>query len=352
MNSVHTTSVKNDLRLGSVREPSRRTLQDIADAAGLSKAATSYALRGIRGSVATQAKVREIADELGYTVDPVARALASGRTGNVAITGTLRDLYRQGMAVMLSTALSELGLSATIFDVDTSPEREEKALRALAASRADAVIALPVDPSAAYWAKLPTGIRVVSIGDALAARPDAACVLFDNAHGVSTALTHLAGLGHRSIGILTPTLSSTPGRPAEVLAATLGAAMNLDVTLASSAPSIDGAAGAARRLLSVTPRPTALFCLSDSLAFGAYHAAREMNLKVPEDLSILGFDDSALAPLVSPALTTFGWDEQAIVDAAAGYLAEPVENDSRPSTTSFRPEFIERASTGPPAVMR
>lgn len=335
-----------------MRESSRRTLQDVADAAGLSKAATSYALRGIRGSTATQAKVREIADELGYTVDPIARALANGRTGNVAITGTLRDLYRQGMAVMLSTALGELGLSATIFDVDASPEREERALRTLAASRADAVITLPVDPSAAYWAKLPTDIRIVSIGDALATRPDAACVLFDNAHGVSTALKHLAGLGHRSIGILTPSLPSTPGRPAEVLAQTLGAAMNLDVTVASSPPSIDGAAGATQQMLSVTPRPTALFCLSDSLAFGAYRTAREMNLKIPDDLSVLGFDDSALASLVSPALTTFGWDEQAIVDAAAGYLVEPAENGSQPNTTSFRPEFIERASTASPPAFR
>lgn len=335
-----------------VRESSRRTLQDIADAAGLSKAATSYALRGLRGSAATQAKVRKIADELGYTVDPIARALANGRTGNVAVIGTLRDLYRQGLAVMLSTALGELDLSATIFDVDASPEREESALRALAASRADAVITLPVDPSAAYWAELPADIRIVSIGDALPTRPDAACVLFDNAYGVSTALEHLAGLGHRSIGILAPSLPSTPGRPAEVLAETMGAAMNLDVTVASSPPSVAGAAGAAQQILSVTPRPTALFCLSDSIAFGAYHAAQEINLAIPDDLSVLGFDDSALASLVYPALTTFGWDEQAIVDAAVGYLAEPADDDSRPNSTSFRPKFIERASTAPPTTFR
>jgi LacI family transcriptional regulator len=192
----------------------------------------------------------------------------------------------------------------------------------------------------------------VSIGDALPTRPDAACVLFDNPYGVSTALEHLAGLGHRSIGILAPSLPSTPGRPAEVLGETLGAVMNLDVTVASSPPSVAGAAGAAHQMLSVTPRPTALFCLSDSIAFGAYHAAREMNLTVPDDLSVLGFDDSALASLVSPALTTFGWDEQAIVDAAVGYLAEPADGEARSNTTSFRPEFLERASTAPPPAFR
>ncbi|WP_028279877.1 LacI family DNA-binding transcriptional regulator [Arthrobacter sp. H5] len=321
----------------------RKTLQDIADAAGLSKAATSYALRGIRGSEKTQAKVRALADELGYSVDPIARALANGRSGNVAIVGSLRDMWRQGLAVMLSEALRENELASIIADVDSSPKREQEVLQALAGQRVDGAIALPVDPSAEYWGTVPADIRIVSIGDALSARPDAGCVLFDNEYGVGTALQHLADLGHRSVGLLAPSLPTTPGRPAELLARNLGDSMGLSVRVAYSPSTVTGAARAARELLAVTSHPTALFCLGDSIAFGAYSACRALGLAVPTDISILGFDDSELAPLVTPELTTFGWDEQAIVDAAVHSLA-----GDDPARVMFRPEFLQRGSTAPP----
>lgn len=333
---------------GGVTELQRRTLQDIADAAGLSKSATSYALRGLRGSEETKARVQAIASDLGYTADPIARALASGRTGNVAIVGSLRDMWQQGLTVMLSRALRDDELSSSIADVDASPQREAEVLRALAVQRVDGIIVLPVDPSAEYWADVPADIRVVSIGDALAARPTSGCVLFDNEYGVGTALGHLADLGHRAVGVLAPALPTTPGRPAELLAESLGAALGLRITITSSPASVAGAADAAGRLLGDSPRPTALFCLSDSIAFGAYRAARDLGLAIGGDISILGYDDSELAGLVQPELSTFGWDEQAIVEAAVDALADQSEDDAAPSPVRFRPEFIARNSTAAP----
>lgn len=322
----------------------RKTLQDIADAAGLSKTATSYALRGIRVSEETRVRVRAIAAELGYSVDPIARALASGRSGNIAIIGALQDRWRQGLAVMMSQALRERDLSALIADVDASPERERDALRSLSGQRVDGALVLPVDPSAQYWADLPSGLRIVSIGDALTQRPEAGSVLFDNEYGVGTALRHLADLGHRNVGFVAPALPTTPGRPAEVLAQKLAASMGVQVQMAYSSSTVSAAARTAHELLSARQRPTALFCLSDAIAFGAFSAARSIGLAVPDELSVLGFDDSELAPLVQPGLTTFGWDEQAIVDAAVLSLSEPGSGDR----VVFRPEFIERGSTAAP----
>lgn len=324
-------------------EPKRPTLRDIAQAAGLSKAATSYALRGLRGSDRTVARVQAIARDMGWSADPAARALAGGRSGNVAIIGSLGDLWRQGLAVMLSEALHQEGLFSAITDVDTSPVRERNALRSLPARRVDAAIVFPVDPSAPYWAEVPERIRLVSLGDALPHRPVARTVLFDNETGISTALNHLAGLGHRSVGLLAPSLPSTPGRPAQLLVEKLGAELGLDVVVGPSASSVAGAAEAAAILLALPARPTALLCLSDTLAFGAYRAARTRGLSIPGDVSILGFDDSELAPLVSPELTTFGWDETAIVAAAI----ESVVKDEAPASVAFRPEFLVRTSTGP-----
>ncbi|NJC22700.1 LacI family transcriptional regulator [Arthrobacter pigmenti] len=323
-------------------EPKRPTLRDVAQAAGLSKAATSYALRGLRGSEKTVARVRAIADELGWSADPVARALAGGRTGNVAILGSLGDLWRQGLAMMLSQALHERGMFSAIIDVDTSPKRESEVLASLAAQRLDAAIVLPVDPSAEYWVEVPERIRLISIGDALTLRPDARCVLFDNEYGIGTALGHLAEAGHRLIGLLVPSLPSTPGRPAQLLVEKLGAEMGLSVAVESSRSSVAGASEAASALLTRSRRPTALLCLGDSLAFGAYSAAQSLGISIPGDVSILGFDDSELAPLVSPQLSTFGWDERAIVAAAI----QGVADDDGPASTMFRPEFIVRGSTG------
>ena len=333
-----------------VKEPRRRTLQDVADAAGLSKAATSYALRGLRGSPETQSRVLRVASELGYTVDPVARALAGGRSSNVVIVGSLRDLWQQDLAVMLSRALAEQALSASIADVDASPAREEAVLAALNSRQVDAVVALPVDPSALYWADVPDDIRLVSIGDALTHRPDSPVVLFDNATGVGTGLRHLAELGHRTVGVLAPALPATPGRPAEMLATSLGAELGLVVTVTATPAAVGEAADATERLLRTAPRPTALLCLSDSIAFGAYAAARRVGLEVPLDLSVLGYDDSAMAPLVEPQLSTFAWDETAIVDAAVDALRAPLDElDAEPRRHVFRPDFMPRGSTASPA---
>ncbi|BBH70969.1 LacI family transcriptional regulator [Actinoplanes sp. OR16] len=331
--------------------PRRRTLQDLADAAGLSLAATSYALRGVRGSPATINRVRELADELGYTVDPIARALASGRTGTVGVSGSLRDLWQQDLSVMLTQSLRRRGRFATIADADADPTRERLIVEQFVAQRVDGAVVSPVDPSAEYWRLLDPAVAVVAIGDALTDRPGTGSVLFDNRYGVQTALAHLASLGHRRVGLLAPALPSTPGRPAEVLAVEVSAALGLDLVLVSAPAATAEAVAVLAGLLSATDRPTAVFCLSDSLAFAAYRAAREAGVPVPEDLSVIGYDDHQLAGLVSPGLTTMAWDEDAIVEAAVDQLLGLLD-DEIPQSPTFRPELIVRGSTAPPPASR
>ncbi|WP_369053794.1 LacI family DNA-binding transcriptional regulator [Kineococcus terrestris] len=329
----------------------RRTLQDVADAAGLSLAATSYALRGTRGAPATIERVRAVAAELGYRVDPIARALASGRTGTVGVAAALRDLWQQDLAVELNHALREHDLMAAIADSDADPAQERRVLEQFAAQRVDGVVAVPADPSADYWTLLDPGTALVTIGDALSARPDASAVLFDNRHGVSTSLRHLHGLGHRRVALLTPALPTTPGRPSQLLAQEVARELGLELTVAPSPASTAGAVAVARAALAAPERPTALFCLSDSLAYGAYRAARDAGLDVPGDVSVLGYDDQELAPLVAPPLTTTAWDEDAIVAAALEQLLRLLGAGERrpgpPGRVEFRPELVVRSSTGP-----
>ncbi|NAZ84188.1 substrate-binding domain-containing protein [Kineococcus sp. R8] len=326
----------------------RRTLQDVADAAGLSLAATSYALRGARGSAATIERVKAVAAELGYRVDPIARALASGRTGTVGISGSLRDLWQQDLSVMLTRELRRADRHATIADAAADPELERRVVEQFAAQRVDGVLVSPVDPSAAYWRLLDASVAVVSIGDALPGRPGSGSVLFDNRHGVTTALEHLRSLGHRRVALQTPSLPSTPGRPSQLLAVEVARRLGLELRVLPTADA--GGEAPLVRLLADPGRPSAVLCLSDSLAFGVYRSAQAAGLRIPQDLSVVGFDDHQLAGLVAPALTTMAWDEDAIVAAAVARLVAILDDgpDDAPPV-SFRPELVVRASTAAPA---
>ncbi|GAB3305888.1 LacI family DNA-binding transcriptional regulator [Epidermidibacterium keratini] len=322
------------------------TLQDVADAAELSKAATSYAMRGIKSAPHTQRRVQQIAREMGYHANRAAQVLAGGRTGVVAISASMRDMWQQGLVVMLAEALREHEYSVRIADVDADPHREADFL-ATVAREADGLLCLPADPTGSHWSELPDEVSVVCIGDTLIARPSAASVQFNNASGVRTAVEHLAALGHRAITVLTPNLLSTPGRAIEDDVLQAGQRTGTTITLQPVPPSSRGASKVVATLLERRDRPTAVMCLSDSSAFGVYRAAREVALTIPNDLSVLGYDDNELAGLVDPPLSTFGWDEDAIVASAIEALLACISGQA-PKSTVFAPEFISRGSSAAP----
>lgn len=324
----------------------RTTLNDVAEASGLSAATVSYALRGLQVPEETQARVREVARQLGYEVNPIARALASGRTGTVGVLfGSLEDLWQQTLAVGLSRALLDLDRYAIIADANGDPEREARLVRRLHDQQVDGILVSPLDPEADYWAELTESTAVVTIGDALPAAPDAGCVLFDNRRGVAIALGHLAELGHRRIAVFTPSLPRTPERPADLLATQIGAELGLQVTLVHSAASAASAAAAADLVLAAEDRPTAAFAMSDSMAYGVYLAAHRRELRIPQDLSVLGYDDHLTSQLVAPALTTLSWDEPGIVSAGVALMVSAIEVGNRHRREMFAPQLRKRAST-------
>ena len=331
-------------------ERRRPTLKDVAVATGLSPAAVSYALRGLQVPVETQERVRAAARELGYEVNPIARALASGRSGTVGVLcGSLADLWQQSLAVALSRGLMARDRYCIIADANGEPDRERRLALQLRDQQVDGVLVSPLDPAADYWGELSAAVPVVTIGDALATAPRAGCVLFDNRHGVGMALEHLAGLGHRRVAVLSHSLPSTPDRPAGTFATAYGEELGLDVVLVDSPASVAGAAEAASQVLGMADRPTAVFCLSDSMAYGCYLAAHRLGLTVPDQLSVLGYDNHETAELVVPPLSTFGWDGDGIVEAAVAQLVKAIETGGRRRTQTFRPEFVERGSTAAPS---
>jgi LacI family transcriptional regulator len=309
-------------------------------------------MRGVQTSPETQERVRQAAEELGYTGNAVARALARGSTGLVGVlSGSLEDLSEQRFVESLGRQLGGHDLHMLVVDARGEPERERMLARQLADQLVDGLIISPLDPSNPSWEDIAEALPVVTVGDALAG-PTVGQVLFDNRAGVGMVLDHLHALGHRRIAVMTPSRPSTPDRPAEVVVHELCEALGLDATVVNSPHSIEAATGVAAELLASDPRPTAVFCLSDSIACGVYAAAAARGLEIPRDLSVAGYDGHPIASVVAPPLTTVEWGMPDVAASAAVLLAAAVAGRPRSrSRVRVSPELIERASTGAPAVV-
>lgn len=327
----------------------RATIRDLAQATGLSPAAVSYALRGVQTSEETQERVRRAADELGYEAHPIARALASGRSGMVGLLcGSLEDLWQQSMAVGIGRGLLARERYALILDAAGDPARELLLAQQLRDQRVDGLIVQPLDPAAPLWQELSDTLPVVSIGDSLRGGRSAGEVIFDNRRGVTLALEHLHALGHRRICVLTPTRPSTPDRPAEVHVNAEAERLGLEVSVVTSPQALADATAVAVEVLSRAAPPTAMFCFSDSIAYGVYAATRELRLAVPGDVSVAGYDDHPMSALVTPPLTSVDWDIEGIVRAAVRLVVGSIEGKTRRRRIVHAPGLRTRDSTGPP----
>jgi LacI family transcriptional regulator len=309
----------------------RTTLRDVAELTGLSPAGVSYALRGQRVSAATAERVRDAADQIGFRSDPIARALRGGSSGIIGVIGgSLADYWHQEFASELQRHLRRRGRHMLLADADGDADTELARARGLVDQRVDGLIALPVAPDSPAWDEIVAELPVVAVGAPLP-RP-AGAVRFQAEEGSELVLDHLRHLGHERITVLASGMHR-PRRRRGVHTRVCGFA------------AADGRAAALSALRSATP-PTALFALSDALAYGAYMACADAGLRVPDDVSVAGFDDHPLSRLVSPALTTVSWDTARAAAAAAAMLLDAIEGRRRLGRELvIRPRLVVRDST-------
>ena len=321
----------------------RVTLRDVADESGLSPAAVSYALRGLHVPVETQERVRGVAERLGYQVDPIARALASGRTGTIGLLcGSLTDIWQQGMAADLGRGLLEHDRHALIVDASNDPALEKQLATQLVDQRVDALIVLSVDPTGAHWPDIARRVALVSVGDSIPG--SAAEVVFDNAGGVEAALEHLAAAGHKHVAVLTPSSPSTPDRPADAAVTTAADRLGLRIDVHMSEHDIELAAVVAEGVLSAADPPTAIFCLADSMAYGVYAAAQRLGRRIPEDVSVLGFDDHRVSRILTPPMSSFRWPLEDLVSSVVERTIKAIDEDKRSRRVVLTPRLQERES--------
>ncbi|WP_433547625.1 LacI family DNA-binding transcriptional regulator [Streptomyces sp. CA-294286] len=350
------------------------TLADVAHRAQVSPATVSRVLNGnYPVAAATRERVLRAVNDLDYVVNGPASALAASTSSLVGIL--VNDIADPFFGIMASAAQAQISGAegtpgaiggeklAVVCNTGGSPERELTYLTLLQRQRAAAVILTGgaiEDPghSAAVAAKLArlaeAGTRIVLCGrpplPPSAGSPVTATLSFDNRAGARRLTEHLLALGHRRIGYVAgPAERTTTRHRLEGHRAALAAAGVADDPARTLHGAFDRASGiaAATRLLDAEPGPTAVVAANDTIALGVCTAARARGLRVPEDLSVAGFDDLPSATDTVPALTTV---RLPLIEAGAraGLLAVTRETPRDPDgVETVLAELVVRGSTGP-----
>jgi DNA-binding LacI/PurR family transcriptional regulator len=335
------------------------TLQSIADEVGVSRMTVSNAFsRPDQLSAELRARILAAADELGYVgPDPAARALARGRAGSVGmlLNGALSEAFEdQVSAEFVASVADELGRRGLALTVLTPP-RDDRFVPARDVA-IDGALVYTCEPRSAgvEWLSR-RGLPVVAVDQDLGASVPG--VVVDDRGGASLAAHHLLDLGHREIGVLALGLAGEDGElrdsdsyPSRQRLAgwreTLAeAGVEPVVALAPYEPR-GVARDVARQLLESTS-VTAVLCFSDVFAHGVVLAAEELGRRVPDDLSVVGYDDSPLATTSRPSLTTVSQDVTAKGHLAAGMLADLLAG-RKPQSQLLPATLVVRDSTAPP----
>ncbi len=292
----------------------RSTIEHVASAAGVSVATVSRALRGLPNvAVSTRARVEEVARALNYRADPAASRLAAGRSRTVAIVVPLiNSWYFANVVAGAEAVCAEDGYDLLILTAPNAASRHKVVTTANALDRrVDGLIFVEVAVTNKDVVDLgQRRLSVVTIGQETDV---CSSVRVDNIAIGRLAGEHLAALGHERIGVLggqaeEPEHFDVPGQRIHGTAEAL-AAQGIDLDRDLIAPgdfTVEGGHQAARSLLGREDRPTAIFALSDEMAFGAVIAARELDLDIPGDVSLVGVDDHEVA--VALGLTTVRQD--------------------------------------------
>jgi LacI family transcriptional regulator len=291
-------------------EPRPTTIRDIARLSGVSIATVSRVLND-RPDVSdeTREAVLEVVRRLGFSTNRSARALSAGRTGLVGVTlpivhapyfsfilaGAAEGLYEQDMRAILCPTLHQHEREVTLLD------------RLMHGTTDGAILLLPEETSDELMLLQDQRFPFVVVDPRLELGEGIPSVTAAHASGAKSATEHLLSHGHRRIGVITgaegwvATEERRNGYHAGLAAAGVVPDPTLEVV---SNWMISGGYEAGSALLELPDPPTAIFAFNDNLAIGAMRAARARGLRVPEDLSIVGFDDTEEAAIVTPALTT------------------------------------------------
>jgi DNA-binding LacI/PurR family transcriptional regulator len=313
---------------------------DVANRCGVSQSTVSLVFSGKapgRVSARTEAAVRAAAEELGYRPNAAARALKTGAARTIVlVVPDVTNPFFGGLLRGAQTAARAAGYAVALIDTNNDRAWGAASAEALNAGPADGLLLLEIDPPGAAGSE-----PVVMIESEARGHPS---VRFDAGRGVEAAVRHLLELGHRRIGHVASIYDRPTFRPRQRAVDRLAEG---PVPRVHSTFTLDGALAATLELLRAHPDVTALFCDDDVIAAGAYLAARELGLRLPRDLSIIGFDGLEIGRILDPPLTTVVANGGDMGRVAFELLAAQFAG-KRPRSRVLPVELLLRGSTAPP----
>jgi LacI family transcriptional regulator len=352
----------------------RPTQTDVARVAGVSRATVSYVLNGLADgrvpiSEETCKRVLAAVEELGYEPDARAQALRSGSTQTIGlILPDIRNPHFWQTADGVEQELRTSGYHLLLSSADLNPEYGEDIFKVLSRRRIDGLILMGASFLQSEGAQK-TLVRllkrrfpfpVAKIGE----HPTIDCVASNYQAATREAIAYLLSLQHRRIGLIygvRPPWDSlgTTDLPVDLAGGVDRLQPYQDCLRAAGLPvdpaliitcgaTIEDSYQAALQLLKLPVRPTALLVINDLLAIGALRAASDLGLRVPADLSLVGYDDIPLASYLAPRLTTSSKDMVRVGREAVKLLLARIRDPDQPyQRVDIQARFIIRESTGP-----
>ncbi len=317
------------------------TSVDVARRCGVSQSTVSLVFSGKaagRISARTEAAVRSTAEELGYRPNAAARALKTGAARTVAlVVPDITNPFFGGLLRGAQTAARASGYAVALIDTDNDRDWGAASAEALRAGPADGLMLFEVDPPRRAAGSEP----IVVIESESRGHPS---VRLDAERGTEAAVRHLLELGHRRIGHV----ASVHERPTfRLRRRAVDRLVQGDVPRVRSDFTLESARDAARELLTSQRELTAVFCDDDIVAAGAYLAVRELGLRIPDDLSVVGFDGLDIGRVLDPPVTTVVADAEELGRVAFELLMAQLAG-KRPRSRVLAVELDVRGSTAPP----
>ena len=341
----------------------RARLADVAERAGVSPATASLVLRDRPGpSAQARATVRRVAHELGYRPDPAASTLASRSSSHIGVLLHLSSTFHADLADALDAAAHAAGFDLVLTPV-TTRRREWESLETLLSSRCAGLVLLGPTLAASTLRRVGAELPVVVVGRGPCAGVTA--VHAAESVGMTRAVEHLVGLGHRRITLVDgPRDVIATARRRGYRAAMAAAGLDEHAEVVTGGADEEAGLAAGRALLdrlgsrqagspeAGAEQPSAVVAFNDRVAVGVRVALARGGVRVPEEMSVVGYDDSPLARLATVDLTTVSQNPRALARESIAALQRGIAGEPGPAEVAVTPSLVVRSTTAPPHPRR
>lgn len=337
--------------MASKVQPGKPTITDVARRAGVSKSLVSLVMRGAdHVSPERRQAVNKAAAELGYRPNAMARSLVQRRTHLVGVmVSDLHNPFFADVVAGIQEQAARTGYKVLVNSGNRAAAREADAMETLLQLRADGIILGSPVLDDEVIGRASREVPIVLVGRE-AHGPAVDSVTNDDRAGAEVAVEHCVSLGHRRIAHIDGGHGAgAPARRHGYEAAMKRLGLGDLVSVVSGTYTEEGGHTGCLLLLAQKPRPTAIFAANDLAAIGALNAIEESGLKVPDDVSLVGYDNTSLAALRHISLTTIHQPRLEMGQLALSTLLERVDQDrEEPRRVVLSPSLVVRASTAPP----